>query len=109
MHIEVINFTGHENNCTINYYDFKGDYVKTYLLEKLEVDLHINTHGNYSVTIKSCTCTYFDELQKNGIKKNPKTHEIAKIEYAMSDCVDWDSWEQSKNTDVDDFMSNDLN
>jgi hypothetical protein len=107
MHIEVINFTGHESNCTINYYDNKGDYVKTYILDDLEVDLHINNQGNYSVMIKSCTCTYFDELQKNGIKKIPKEHEIVKIEYAMSECVDWESWYEKKSTNIDDFIPND--
>jgi len=107
MHIEVVNFTGYEDNCTINYFDHKGDYVRTHVLENLQVELHINTHHNYAVTIKSCTCIYFDEMQKSGIEKTPKRHELEKIQNALRDCVDWDEWEQSNNRDIDDFMHND--
>ena len=109
MHIEVVNFQGYEDTCTINYFDKKGDYLKTYILEKLEVELRVNLHGYYSAAIKSCDCTYYDELVKNGIKKIPKKHEIWQIEQALTDCVDWEEWEQSNNRDIDDFMSNDLN
>jgi hypothetical protein len=76
MHFEVINFTGYENSCTINYYDQKGDYVKTYVLENMEFELKINSKDNYQVIVNSFDCIYFDELIKIGIKKIPKRHEI---------------------------------
>lgn len=107
MHLDVVNFTGYENTCTINYYDHKGDYVRTYILENLETELLINQRGNYSVFIKSCKCTYFDDFYKTGIEKIPKLHEIKKIELALAECVDWNEWELKENQDVDDFMLND--
>ena len=107
MHVEVVNFTGHENSCTLNYYDYKGDYIKTHILEDLVVELFINIHGNHSVLIKSCKCTYYDELQKTGIIKTPKLHEIKRMEKEMAECVDWLSWDMQNDQDVDDFMLND--
>ena len=107
MHLDVVNFTGYENRCTINYYDHKGDYVRTYILENLETELCINQRGNYSVFIKSCKCTYYDDLCKNGVEKIPKLHEIKKIESALTECVDWNELVLKSNQDVDDFMLND--
>jgi hypothetical protein len=107
MHLDVVNFTGHENTCIINYYDHKGDYVRTYILDNLETELLINQRGNYSVLIKSSKCTFFDEFCKNGIEKIPKMHEIKKIEEAMAECIDWNEWELKSNQDIDDFMNND--
>ena len=107
MHIEVVNFTGHESNCTLNYYDHKGDYLKTYILEELVVELRVNIKNNHTVTIKSCKCTYFDELYKNGIIKTPKLHEIKRMEKEMTECVDWETWMMQNQQDVDDFMLND--
>lgn len=107
MHLDVVNFTGHENTCTINYYDHKGDYVRTYILDNLVTELLINQRGNYAVFIKSCKCTYFDDLCKTGIEKIPKAHELKKIEEAMAECVDWDEWQLKSSQDVDDFMLND--
>ena len=106
MYIDVVNFTGHETTCTINYYDQKGDYVKTYILENLETELCINQHGNYAVRIKSCNCIYFDELCKNGEIRTPKLHELKKMESHMSECVDWEEWEMNRDKNIDDFMVN---
>lgn len=104
MHIDVVNFTGHENTCTINYYDHKGDYVRTYILEDLETELCINLHGKYSVRIKSCKFVYFDELCKKGEVRNPKLHEVKKMESQMCECVNWDEWELNRDKNIDDFM-----
>lgn len=107
MHIEVVNFTGHETSCTFNYFDHKGDYLKTHILEDLVVELCINIQNNHAVHIKSCKCTYFDELQKTGILKVPKLHELKRMEKEMAECVDWDAWMMQNEQDVDDFMFND--
>lgn len=108
MHQEIIGFSGYENDCTINYYDSKGDYVKTYMLEKMEFELKTNKDGDYYVYLNAFDCLYFDELQKTGIKKIPKTHEISKIEKALCDCVDWESWYEKQSMNVDDFIPNDF-
>jgi ATP-dependent Clp protease adaptor protein ClpS len=47
MHIEVVNFTGHETSCTFNYFDHKGDYLKTHILEEFVVESLIE-YFNYT-------------------------------------------------------------
>jgi len=105
MHIEVNNYTGHENTCEINYYDSKGDYLKSLVLDNLETELFVNQQGNNSVRIVSCNCMYYDELVKLGTIYNLKNSQIQVIENAMNDCIDWETWEQEKSINVDDFMN----
>lgn len=106
MHLEINNYTGHENNCEINYYDIKGDYVYSLVLENLKTELYVNIQGNQSVRIVECDCKYYDDFFKTGKVYTPKPHQINKIEDNMSNCIDWDAWEQKQSTNVDDFFLN---
>ena len=106
MHIEINNYTGHESNCEINYYDIKGDYVYSLILEDLKTELYVNIQGRQSVRILESSCNYYDDFFKTGKVYTPKPHQIAKIEEEMSNCIDWDSWEQKQSTNVDDFFLN---
>ena len=107
MHIEINNYTGHENTCEINYYDSKGDYNHSLVLDNLETELYVNIQGINSVRIVTCNCKYYDDLVKLGNVYTPSASQLSKIEKEMSNCIDWESWHEKKSTNVDDFLYND--
>jgi hypothetical protein len=105
MHIEVNNYSGHENTCEINYYDSKGDYLKSLVLDNLETELFINQQGNYAVRILGCNCIYYDDEIKLGVVYNLKNSQIQSIENSMCDCIDWETWQEENSIDIDDFIN----
>lgn len=107
MTAEVKGFTGYENKCEIVYFDSKGDYLKSRILENLDFELKINAHGNHAVGIKSCNCVTYDDQFMSGKPEDLPTHELYNIERLLTDCVDWDSWDMSQEFDAEDFLAND--
>jgi hypothetical protein len=103
----VKGFTGYENSCEVVYYDGKGDYLKSRLLENLDYELKVNAHGNHAVGIISYTCITYDDQFISGKPEELQKHEVYQIERALTEEVDWLSWDLSQEFDANDFMSND--
>lgn len=107
MVVKVDNFTGHEDNCEFNYYDANQNWVKRMVFEEMDYELYINQRGNNDIKLNSCVCTLYDE-QSDGVVINLKPHQILAITEQLKKEVDWEEWEQMNDTDVDDFMLNEL-
>jgi hypothetical protein len=107
MRTEVKGFSGYESKCEITYFDKKGDYVRSRILENIDFELKINAHGNHSVSIESCKCITYDDQFFSGKIEDLADHDIYAIERILTDCVDWDAWDQSQEFDADDFLYND--
>jgi hypothetical protein len=105
--LTVKGFTGYENSCEVLYYDNKGEYFKSRVLENLEFELKINAHGNHAVGIQSYVCTTYDDQFISGRLENLPKHDIYQIERALTESVDWESWDMSQEFDANEFMSND--
>jgi hypothetical protein len=107
MKTEVNGFTGYESECEIVYFDKRGDYLKSRVLENLDFELKKNAHGNHAVGIISCKCITYDDQFSSGRVEELLEHDIYAIERILTDCVDWEEWDQTKEFDADDFLIND--
>ena len=103
MTLNIINYTGYEKECEIIFTNSKGEYVKTLFFENLKLKLFTNIQGNYKVKIESYTCIKYDDLQI-GTPITLNNHETSLIEEEIKNIIDWDYWEESKESNIDDFM-----
>jgi len=106
MAVNISNFTGYEDSCEVIFTNSKGEYIKTFFLENLELDLFINQQKNHAVKITGYKCVQYDDL-KSGMPNTLSNHELVLIETQMINLIDWELWEQENELDVDDFMYND--
>ena len=106
MIVNILNFTGYEDSCEIIFTNSNGEYIKTFFLENLEIDLYINQQKNHTVKITGYKCVQYDDL-KSGMPNTLSKYEVILIETAMRNLIDWESWELENELDVDDFMYND--
>jgi hypothetical protein len=104
MVIEVSKFTGVESSVEINYFNNQGEWFKTHILENLEIDLIVNTHGNNQVKLKTYFCSLFDD-SCNGSPIDLNRHQVYYIEKELTNLIDWDSWQMQQDKDINDFMN----
>ena len=76
MHIEINNYTGHESNCEINYYDIKGDYVYSLILEDLKTELYVNITMTF---LKPVKFTHQNHIKLQKLKKKCQTALIGNL------------------------------
>jgi hypothetical protein len=103
MTLNISNYTGYEDECEVIFTNSKGEYVKTLFFKNLKVKLYTNIKGNYKVGIESYNCIKYDDLQI-GTPITLNNHETLLIEEAISNIIDWESFEESKESNIDDFM-----
>ena len=103
MTISISNFTGYEDECEVIFTNSKGEYIKTLFFENLKIKLYVNLQEKHDVKIESYNCIKYDDLEI----ASPITltnHETSLIEEAIKKLIDWESWEESKESNIDDFM-----
>lgn len=106
MIVNILNFTGYEDSCEVIFTNFKNEYIKTYFLENLELEFYINRQKNHQVKIKGYKCVQYDDL-KSSMPNTLSKHDLILIETEIKNIIDWESWEQENELDIDDFMYND--
>lgn len=103
MTLSISNFTGYEDECEVIFTNSKGEYIKTLFFENLKIKLYVNLQEKHDVKIESYNCIKYDDLEI----ATPITltnHETLLIEEAINKLIDWESWEESKESNIDDFM-----
>jgi hypothetical protein len=103
MILSISNFTGYEDECEVIFTNSKGEYIKTLFFENLKIKLYVNLQDNHAVKIESYNCIKYDDLEI-ATPITLSNHETSLIEEAIKDIIDWESFEESKESNVDDFM-----
>ncbi len=103
MVTSISNFTGYEDECEVIFTNSKGEYIRTLFFENLKIKLYVNIQEKHAVKIESYNCIKYDDLEI-GTPITLTKHETSLIEEAIKNVIDWESWEESKESNIDDFM-----